>query len=126
MSKWSDIKRAMRPAEMEDKEFRGLRQAFDRTLPHTPPEGARIEIPGVTWGGKPYLLTIIVKAHRIFSFEVDHDPDMSSPAFDAYTEKRAEWAAEGVGMPLERSKAGARRDVERFLASIPIEGEGRS
>lgn len=95
MSKWSDIKRAMHPAEMEDKEFRALRTAFDRTLAHPDaPAEARMEIPGITWGGKPYLLTIIVKAHRIFSFEVDHDPDLSSPAFEAYVDKRAEWKAE--------------------------------
>lgn len=95
MSKWSDIKRAMRPAEMEEKEFAALREAFERALAHpkSPPE-ARIEIPGVTWGGKPYLLAIVVKANRIFSFEVDHDPDLSSPVFDAYAQKRAEWEAE--------------------------------
>lgn len=66
MSKWSDIKRAMRPAEMEGKEFPALREAFERSIAHPEaPADARIEIPGITHAGKAYLLTIIVKAHRI-------------------------------------------------------------
>lgn len=98
MSAFSDIKRAMRPAQMEDWELRGLREAIDRTLNFSRQKKASptIQVPGVTKAGKCYpLLTLDVRGGRIFRFEVDHDPDLSSPAFDAYVEKRAEWEGEG-------------------------------
>ena len=97
MSVWSDIKRAMRPAEMEDFEWRGLREAVQRGLTsvggHRP--GDNVEIPAVTKAGKAYLLKLKVgTAGRIQRFEVDHDPDLSSPAFEAYVDKRVEWERE--------------------------------
>ena len=91
MSVWSDIKRAMRPAEMTDKEFRAMRFAFERSMAtaEIPPEGVRIEAPGVSVAGKPYLLVFVLRANgEIARFEADHEPDLSSPAFDAYTDFR--------------------------------------
>jgi hypothetical protein len=91
MSVWSDIKRAMRPAEMTEREFGALRYSFEKSIAgaEIPPEGVRIEAPGVSHAGKPYLLVLILLATgKISRFEVDHHPDLSSPAFDAYTDFR--------------------------------------
>lgn len=96
MSVWSDVKRAMRPAEITEREFRALRTGFKRTLSQYPPEGARVEVPGISHAGKPYLLVLHVRVGRLDGFEVDHDPDLSAPAFDAYTDFRAK---------IEREKA---------------------
>lgn len=95
MSVFSDINRAMRPSGMEEWETRALREALSHMLrqPKLDPE-CRVEVPGVTKAGRAYLLTCLVRNRRIARFEVDHDPDLSAPVFDAYIDKRAEWEAE--------------------------------
>lgn len=108
MSVWSDVKRAMRPAELTDKEFKAMRFGFERAIAaaEIPPEGVRIETPGVSTAGKPYLLTFILRATgEIARFEVDHEPDLSSPAFDAYTDFRND-PDRGERVPLAPTQSG--------------------
>ncbi|MGE4424976.1 MAG: hypothetical protein AB7G37_00825 [Solirubrobacteraceae bacterium] len=96
MSVASDIRRALRPAALSPDEtktlFRVLGQLV-RDAPHTT-HSQGVEIPSLTESGHAYILTVYLRGGRIHRFEVDHDPDLESPAWQAYATKRAEWEAE--------------------------------
>lgn len=95
MSVRSDIRRAMRPAQLEpwedDALFVAIRKAIsnERVGP-----GANIVVPAITKAGNAYVLTLHLRGGIIDRFEVDHDPDMDGPEMRAYLEKRAEYEAE--------------------------------
>jgi len=89
----SDIRRALRPAQLEPWEDHALFVAIRSALKHVP-SGDRVQLPAITKAGKAYLLTFYVVGGVIDRFEVDHDPDRRSPAFLAYLEKLAEYEAE--------------------------------
>lgn len=95
MSFFADLKREMRDAELTDGEWRGLREALKRGLFAQVPASARVEVPGVSKAGKAYLLVFETgPAGEIRRCQVDHDPDLSMPCFEAYVDKRVEWERE--------------------------------
>lgn len=95
MSFFSDLKREMRAAELTDGEWRGLRQALKLGLLSKAPASARVEVPGVSKAGKAYLLVFETgAAGEIRRCQVDHNPDLSMPCFEAYVDKRVEWQRE--------------------------------
>lgn len=90
----NDLDRDLKPLEMGKVEFGALVEAIERVLPHTKP-GTRVQVPSVSHAGKPYMVTLAIEGsdfgHYIAAMAVDLKPDTSSPAFDAYIDKRAEW-----------------------------------
>lgn len=93
MSIRADIRRALRPAEMEPWEDRVLFAAIRQVIRRIP-SGDGVQIPAITKAGKAYLLTLQVVGGVIDRFEVEHEPDRGTPAFLAYLAKLAEHEAE--------------------------------
>ncbi|MCK9251112.1 MAG: hypothetical protein M0P31_19285 [Solirubrobacteraceae bacterium] len=96
MSLTSDMRRALLPAGLTATEtvalFCALEQLLE-TAPHTS-HLQPVDIPCLSASGHAFILTLHLLAGRIHRFEVDHDPDLESPAWRAYAAKRAEWEAE--------------------------------
>lgn len=88
MSSWPALRRELRETEITDAEFKGLRQALTQMFPRLEPN-IQLEVPAVTKAGHAYLLRIPTDADaKPTKIEVDLSPDLSSPAFDAYTDFR--------------------------------------
>ena len=90
MSTWPALRRELRETEISDREFKALRQALTMLFPRLEPN-IQVEVPSVTAAGHPYLLRIPTDADaKPTKIEVDLNPDLSSGAFDAYTDFRAQ------------------------------------
>lgn len=89
MSTWTELRRELRETEITDREWTALRRVLEGGFKQGLPANADIELPSVTAAGKPYLLRIPTDASgKPTKIEVDLSPDLSSPAFDAYTDFR--------------------------------------
>lgn len=86
-----ELRSALRPAQIEPEEEDGLRAVvIDPLLEQARHDRASdvVQIPHVTDGGKPFLLTLDMAGGAIRSIDADHDPDLSSRVFEAYLEYR--------------------------------------
>lgn len=89
MSTWVKLRRELRETEMTDREWRALRTILSNGFKGGLPPHANIELPSVTEAGKAFLLIIPTDdAGKPTKIEVDLAPDLSAPAFDAYTDFR--------------------------------------
>lgn len=90
MSSWPALRRELRETEITDAEFKALRQSITLLIPRLKPH-IQVEVPSVTKAGHAYLLRIPTDADaKPTKIEVDLSPDLSSPAFDAYTDFRSQ------------------------------------
>lgn len=88
MSTWPALRRELRETGITDTEFKALRLSLTRAFEHLAPN-IQLEVPSVTWAGHPFLLRIPTDADaKPTKIEVDLNPDLSSAAFDAYTDFR--------------------------------------
>jgi hypothetical protein len=88
MGTWPALRRELRETGISDAEFKGLRRSLTLLFPRLEPN-TQVEVPSVTKAGHAYLLRIPTDAGaRPTKIEVDLNPDLSSPAFEAYTDFR--------------------------------------
>jgi hypothetical protein len=110
VSTWTKLRRELSSVNLTDGEWRGLRHVISLGGKQGFPPNAKVEIPGITAAGKAYLLTIPTDAQgKPTKIVVDLNPDLSSPAFDAYTVKRAEWEAEDKAADSDQSSGSGGR-----------------
>ncbi len=97
------LRRTMGPAQMEPWEELNLRDTIDLALEYARKDSAysHVKIPGVTKAGRPYLLNLDLTGGKLNRIDADHEPDLSSPIFDGYTDFRIRAEARLADMAKE-------------------------